>query len=114
HLADYYATISDLDDQVGRVLAALKERGWSDNTIVIYSSDHGLAVGGRHGLMGKQNLYEHVKPPLIFSGPGIRAGQSDALAYLYDLFPTICDFAGVKTPEVVEGRSLAPVIQRKT
>ena len=113
HLAEYYATISDMDHQVGRVLAALKDRGWSDNTIIIFSSDQGLAVGGRHGLMGKQNLYEHVKPPLIFSGPGIRHGQSDALVYLYDLFPTICGFAGAKIPDVIEGKSLLPVLKGK-
>ena len=110
HLADYYATISDLDHQVGRLRKALKERGWSRNTVIIYSSDQGLAVGGRHGLMGKQNLYEHVKPPLIFFGPGIPRGQSDALVYLFDLFPTICDFAGAKIPAMVEGKSLVPVI----
>ena len=74
--------ISDLDDQVGRILGSLRELGYSDNTIVIFSSDQGLAVGGRHGLMGKQNLYEHVKPPLVISGPGIPHGQSDALVYL--------------------------------
>ena len=61
--------------------------------------------------MGKQNLYEHVKPPLIFSGPGIRHGQSDALVYLFDLFPTLCDLAGAPTPTVVEGKSLLPIIQ---
>lgn len=110
HLADYYATISDMDHQVGRVQAAVTERGFADNTIIIFSSDQGLAVGGRHGLMGKQNLYEHVKPPLIFVGPGIRHGQSDALVYLYDLFPTICDMANVPAPAVVEGKSLFPVI----
>ncbi len=113
HLADYYATISHLDHEVGRIIGAVRERGWADNTILIYSSDQGLAVGGRHGLMGKQNLYEHVKPPLIFAGPGIPHGQSDALAYLYDLFPTICDLAGAKVPAVVEGRSLRPVIMGK-
>ena len=110
HLADYYATISHLDHEIGRILDAVKERGWADNTIIIYSSDQGLAVGGRHGLMGKQNLYEHVKPPLIFAGPGIPQGQSDALVYLYDLFPTICDLAGAETPSVAEGRSLLPVV----
>ena len=111
HLAGYYATISHLDHEVGRVLDTLKERGFTDNTVVIYSSDQGLAVGGRHGLMGKQNLYEHVKPPLIFSGPGVRRGQSDALVYLFDLFPTLCDLAGAPTPTVVEGESLLPIIQ---
>jgi arylsulfatase A-like enzyme len=111
HLAGYYATISHLDHEVGRVLGTLKQVGFAENTIIIYSSDQGLAVGGRHGLMGKQNLYEHVKPPLIFSGPGIRQGQSDALVYLFDLFPTLCDLAGAPVPPVVEGESLVPIIQ---
>src|SRR4051812_3846043 len=109
HLADYYACISDLDDQVGRILGSLREFGYSHNTVVIFSSDQGLAVGGRHGLMGKQNLYEHVKPPLVISGPGIPHGQSEALVYLYDLFPTICDYAKAPIPAVVEGQSLAPI-----
>ena len=87
HLAEYYATISHLDHEVGRVLAALTERGWQDNTVVIFSSDQGLAVGGRHGLMGKQNLYEHFKAPLVVAGAGLRPGQSAALVYLFDLFP---------------------------
>jgi len=111
HLAGYYATISHLDDEIGRVLAKLNERGWLDNTVVIFSSDQGLAVGGRHGLMGKQNLYEHFKSPLLFAGPGIPQGQSPALAYLFDLFPTICDLAGAPVPEVIEGHSLLPIIK---
>jgi arylsulfatase A-like enzyme len=111
HLAAYYATVSHLDCEVGRVLKALDDRGFSDNTVIIYSSDQGLAVGGRHGLMGKQNLYEHVKPPLIVAGPGIPQGRSEALVYLFDLFPTICDLAGVKTPVECEGRSLVPIIR---
>jgi arylsulfatase A-like enzyme len=109
-LAAYYACISDLDEQVGRIIDTLHELDYAQNTIVIYSSDQGLAVGGRHGLMGKQNLYEHVKSPLIIAGPGIPHGKSNALVYLYDLFPTICDFAQLATPEIVEGISLLPVI----
>jgi arylsulfatase A-like enzyme len=61
--------------------------------------------------MGKQNLYEHVKPPLIIAGPGIPHGQSNALVYLYDLFPTICDLAKCSQPSVVEGKSLMPVVR---
>jgi arylsulfatase A-like enzyme len=114
HLADYYACISDLDDQVGRILKSLHDLGYSENTVVIFSSDQGLAVGGRHGLMGKQNLYEHVKPPLVISGPGIHHGQSDALVYLYDLFPTICEYAQTPTPAVAEGKSLAPIAHEDT
>ncbi len=111
HLADYYATITHLDYEVGRIFETLKERGWEKNTVIVFSSDQGLACGGYHGLMGKQNLYEDVKPPLAIYGPGIPHGRSEALVYLYDLFPTICDLAGVKTPEVIEGRSLLPVVQ---
>lgn len=114
HLADYYACVSDLDDQVGRIMKALRELGYSENTVVIFSSDQGLAVGGRHGLMGKQNLYEHVKPPLVISGPGVPHGQSDALVYLYDLFPTICEYAQASTPAVVEGKSLTPIVRGET
>jgi arylsulfatase A-like enzyme len=114
HLADYYASISDLDDQVGRILETLHELNYAENTVVIFSSDQGLAVGGRHGLMGKQNLYEHVKSPLIIAGPGIPHGKSAALVYLYDLFPTICDLAQTKTPDVVEGMSLLPVMRGKS
>ena len=79
HLHDYYAVITGLDEQIGRLIGHLKQAGQLDNTIIIFSSDHGLALGS-HGLMGKQNLYEHsMKPPLIFAGPGIPAGKSDAL-----------------------------------
>ena len=108
HIAEYYATISCLDHHVGRVLKAIPE-----NTIVIFTSDQGLAVGGRHGLMGKQNLYEHVKPPLVIAGPGIRKGASGALMYMHDLFPTVCGLAKVPVPAGVEGQSLVPVMQGK-
>jgi arylsulfatase A-like enzyme len=111
HLAGYYATISHLDHEVGRVWKTIEDRGWGERTVVIYSSDQGLAVGGRHGLMGKQNLYEHVKPPLVIAGPGVPRGKSDALVYLFDLFPTICELAGAAAPEGVEGRTLVPVLK---
>jgi len=113
HLADYYACISALDHEVGRVVEAIKIAGHADNTVVVFTSDQGLAVGGRHGLMGKQNLYEHFKSPLVLAGPGVPKGKSDALAYLFDLFPTLCDLAGVTVPKGVEGASLAPIMSGK-
>jgi arylsulfatase A-like enzyme len=113
HLADYYATITNLDHELGRVLDAVKSAGHADNTLVVFTSDQGLAVGGRHGLMGKQNLYEHFKSPLVIAGPGVPKGKSDALVYLFDLFPTLCDLAGVAVPKGVEGESLAPVMTGK-
>jgi arylsulfatase A-like enzyme len=110
-IAAYYAVISHLDEQVGRLLATLRSTGQEENTIVIYTSDHGLALGS-HGLMGKQNMYEHtVGVPLLMAGPGIpRNRRSSAQTYLRDLYPTVCDLAGIPIPATVEGRSLAPVI----
>ncbi len=82
-----------------------------DNTIVIFSGDNGLSLGD-HGLFGKQNVYEYggMHVPLLIAGPGIPTGRSDALAYLFDLFPTICDFTSTPIPAVVESKSLVPVM----
>lgn len=109
HIAEYYAMISHLDDAFGRIIDSLKERDLFEDTIIVVAGDNGLAVG-QHGLMGKQNLYEHsVRVPLIFAGPGIPAGvQSDALTYLLDIFPTLCDLNDIEIPDSVEGMSLVP------
>lgn len=111
HIADYYGMISHLDAGIGRVLDALAATGRAGDTIVVYTADHGLAVG-QHGLMGKQNLYEHSNHiPLILAGPGIPAGaRSDALTELADLFPTLCDLTGTPVPETAEGRGLTPLM----
>ncbi len=115
HLRDYYADITYLDEQIGRIIRTLKDLGEYENTIIIFSSDQGIAIGS-HGLMGKQNLYEDsMGVPLIFCGPGIPKGKSsDALAYLFDVYPTVCELVGAKVPASLEGKSLAPVIQGKT
>jgi arylsulfatase A-like enzyme len=111
HIADYYGMISHMDAQIGRILQKLRASGAAENTIIIFASDHGLSVG-RHGLLGKQNLYEHaMRPPLVFTGPGIEKGQSEALVYLFDLFPTACDLLSVPIPAGVEGKSLVPIIR---
>lgn len=112
HLADYYSVITYMDAEIGRILAALDEAGERDNTYVIFSSDHGLAIGS-HGLMGKQNLYEHsMRVPLVIAGPGIEPSESNsALVYLHDLFPTICDLVNTEIPVGVEGHSLLPVLR---
>ena len=108
HLAAYYAMITEVDDQIGRVLDALSASGMADDTYILFAGDNGLAVG-QHGLMGKQNLYEHsVRVPLVVCGPGIPAGEKcDSLVYLHDLFPTACELADLPVPATVEGRSLA-------
>ena len=111
-LAEYYGMISHMDSQVGRILNALEKTGRAENTYIIYTADHGLAVGS-HGLLGKQSLYEHsMGAPLIIAGLGIPAGKSsDALVYLLDLFPTIAELADVPLPKGVEGKSLVPIIK---
>ena len=110
HIADYYAMVSHIDAEVGRMLSALDEAGLRESTLIVLGGDNGLAVG-QHGLMGKQNLYDHsVRVPLIFNGPGVPAGRrSEALVYLHDAYPTICEMAGVSIPASVEGVSLAPL-----
>ncbi len=110
HLHDYYAMITGLDYHIGRLIQALKDLGEYDNTIIVFSSDNGLAIGS-HGLMGKQSLYEHsVKVPLVIAGPGIPRGRSDALVYLLDLYPTFCELAGAPVPAGLDGKSLMPII----
>jgi arylsulfatase A-like enzyme len=111
HLANYYGMISHHDAWIGRVLAALAENGQAENTIVVYMSDHGLALGS-HGLLGKQNLYEHsVRVPFILRGPGVPAGRRCAsLAYSLDLYATLGELTGVGVPAGLESRSLVPAL----
>ena len=108
-IAEYYGLIEHLDEQVGRILAALDENGQAGNTVVVYAADHGLSVGS-HGLLGKQNLYEHsMRCPLIVRGPGIPQGTTDAFTYLYDLFPTLLAQGAVEEPPGIDGRDLTPL-----
>ena len=112
HIADYYGMITSQDAEMGRLLQTLEAKGHLDNTIVIYTADHGLAVG-QHGLLGKQNLYSHsIRVPSIFAGPGVPEGVTvDALTYLYDVFPTVCDLTEVDCPDTTEGCSLVPLME---
>jgi arylsulfatase A-like enzyme len=112
HIRDYYAMITHLDAQIGRILDRLEQQGRLDHTIVVLAGDNGLAVG-RHGLMGKQNLYDHsIRVPLVLCGPGIPRGQRcDAPVLLSDLFPTLCDLCGIPVPPSVEGTTLMPLLR---
>jgi len=109
-LAMYYAAISHMDAQIGRILDDLG--GLIENTYIIFTSDHGLAIGS-HGLRGKQNMYDHtIGVPLILCGPGIPADRRvDAQCYLRDLYPTICELVGAPIPASVDGRSLVPILK---
>ena len=107
HIADYYAMITHMDAQIGRILDALEQTGEARETLVVFAADNGLAVG-RHGLLGKQNLYDHsVRVPLVLAGPGIPRGKRlGSFRYLHDVYPTLCHLAGLPVPETVESRNL--------
>lgn len=109
-----FACSENIDIQIGRVLKKLEAMGELDNTYIVYTADHGMAIG-RHGLQGKQNLYEHTwRVPLIVKGPGIRAGtRARGNVYLLDVLATLCDLTGVKAPKSTEGTSFKPVLKGK-
>ncbi|MEN9632805.1 MAG: hypothetical protein RL077_1209 [Verrucomicrobiota bacterium] len=110
--AIYFTLVENVDRQVGKIVQALEETGQLGHTIIIVTSDHGLALGS-HGLMGKQNQYDHtINVPLLMAGPGIPTGQRFAAqCYLRDLYPTICELTGLMVPPSVQGLSLVPVLR---
>ena len=108
------ACAENIDLQVSRVLKKLKDMGELENTYVFYTADHGMAIG-RHGLQGKQNLYEHTwRVPFFAMGPGIKPGtRALGNVYLLDVMATFCDLTGVQIPETCEGISFKPVLMGK-
>jgi len=112
HRQEYYAIITHMDAQIGRILDALARSGKADHTYVFFSADHGLAVG-HHGLFGKQNLYEHsMRVPLIVRGPGVPRGKRNGTpVYLQDIMPSTLELAGVERPAHVQFKSLLPLIR---
>ena len=111
-LADYYRYISYLDMLIGRVLDTVDAAPYAKNTIVVFAADSGVARGS-HGLIGKQNLYEHsLRVPLIIAGPGIPANQAtDAMCYLFDVLPTLGALSGVAGPTTSEGLDLSATLR---
>lgn len=106
HIAEYYAMITHIDDEVGKIIKTLKDTGEFDNTIIVFTADNGLALG-QHGLFGKQSHYEHsVKIPFVIAGPNIPKDEiREDYIYLLDIFPTLCDLTEIKIPKSVEGVS---------
>jgi iduronate 2-sulfatase len=109
--ADYYATVTFMDEQVGKVLDELDRLGLRESTAIVFTSDHGYHLG-EHDFWQKANLHEEVlNVPLIISAPGISPGISDSLVELVDIYPTVTDLIGLDTPESCEGQSLRPVLE---
>jgi arylsulfatase A-like enzyme len=106
----YYAAVSYMDAQVGILLNTLESLGTLDNTIVVLWGDHGWHLGD-HDLWHKHtNFEEATRAPLIIAGPGIKAGKTSSLTEFVDVFPTICDLAGVPIPKNLDGKSLKPLM----
>lgn len=111
-LCEYYGLITHLDEQIGRITKALRDSPHAIDTYVIYTADHGLAMGS-HGLLGKQNIYEQsMKCPLIINGPAIPSGQSsEAFTYVHDLYATILSMADLEVPSDADSHNLRPMAQ---
>ena len=109
----YYASVSFVDTQIGRLLKTLDEEGLADNTLIVLWSDHGWKLGEHNG-WGKMSNYEiDTRVPFIIATPGMKsAGQStDTPVELLDIFPTLCDLTGIRTPDFVQGTSLIPLLK---
>ena len=108
---EYYAIITHMDSQIERILEALEKSGEKDNTYIVFTADHGLSCG-HHGLLGKQNMYDHsMRVPLFVAGPDIAQGKRvGADVYLQDVMPTILEMAGAEIPPYVEFHSLLPFV----
>ena len=112
----YYASVSYVDAQIGRLLKALDEEGLAENTIIVLWSDHGWKLGEHNG-WGKMSNYEiDTRVPFIIAAPGLEtAGQAtDTPVELLDIFPTLCDLTGIDTPDFVQGESLLPLLKNPT
>lgn len=114
HRREYFSLISHADAQVGRMLDALEKSGQAANTIIVFTADHGLACG-HHGLLGKQNMYDHsVRVPFLIAGPGIPAKKKiDTPIYLQDVVPTTLQLAGAGVPDDIAFQSVLPLISGK-
>lgn len=112
HRQEYFAAITHLDVQIGRILDALKASGQMKNTWVFFTADHGLAVG-HHGLFGKQNMYEHsTRVPFLVAGPGVAANRRlDQPIYLQDATATALHLAGAERPPHVFFHSFLALIR---
>lgn len=112
HTQEYYAIITHMDQQIGRIIQRLEETGRDKNTYILFSADHGLGCG-KQGLLGKQNMYDHsMRVPLIIAGPDIPPNEKRNMqVYLQDLMATSIDLAGIDKLEFIDFNSLIPMIK---
>ncbi len=109
--AAYYATVTFMDEQVGRIIGELERLGLRESTIIVLLSDHGYHLG-EHTFWLKANLHEEVaRVPLIVSVPGMTPGKTNAITELLDIYPTLSELTGLPVPEKVQGKSFVPVLK---
>ena len=110
HRREYYALITHLDQQIGRILEAIKKSGKEDNTYIFFTADQGIAIGEK-GLMGKQNMYDcSMRVPFVVVGPGIPKNKKvDADIYLQDVVPATLELAGAEKPDYIDFTSMMPL-----
>ena len=112
--AAYYASVTFMDEQVGRILDELKRLGLEEKTAVVFISDHGYHLG-EHEFWQKHNLHEEVtRVPMIIAAPGQKSGRTNSITELVDIYPTVVELAGLPIPESVQGVSLVPVLADPT
>ncbi|MEK9608792.1 MAG: sulfatase-like hydrolase/transferase [Flavobacteriaceae bacterium] len=112
HIKEYYAIISHLDEQIGKIMSALEASGKADNTYIFFTADHGLSVG-KHGLLGKQSMFDHsIRVPLTLAGPGIPKNKTvDHEIYLQDVMATTLEMANIKAPASLEFKSFLSLVK---
>ena len=110
-IGEYYAMVEHMDHQIGRIIDTLDASPYGKNTYIIFTSDHGLAVG-KHGLAGKQNVYDHsIRAPFIMVGKGIpENARAKGMFYLNSIFATTAELVGIDVPDSVQGPSVLPII----
>ena len=111
HLQEYYAAISHMDAQIGKIIGHIQKNDLIENTYIIFTSDHGLALG-QHGLVGKQSLYDHsIRVPMIISGPNIEKNtRLNHDVYLQDIVPTTLDFAEIHVSDEIDFKSFKEIL----
>src|SRR5690606_7545354 len=107
----YYASVSMVDAQVGKLLDALEKSGLRENTIVVLWGDHGYKLGEYGTWCKHSNAELDTRSPLIISDPDHRKGnKTSSVVELLDIYPTLCDLAGLSGPDDLEGKSLVPIL----
>jgi iduronate 2-sulfatase len=107
----YYASVTFMDEQLGKVLDELDRQGLSDSTAIFFTTDHGYHLG-EHGFWQKSNLHEEVtRVPLMIRAPGLKPGRTQSLAELVDLYPTCTDLLGLPSDQEIVGKSLLPILK---